>query len=1811
MSISSGSAEHISDDEAIALVEKRVTADERVRIDAHLDVCDGCRELVAAMAMAGSLDDESSAPEIALEDSSGLDPSIEVIDDSMATHIYASKPPAPEGPALEVGAMVGHFRIMRVLGRGAMGEVYVARDTMLGRKVALKVIAPDLLGSERAMRRFLFEAKATARFNHPNIVTIHAVGEHGDRPYVALEYVEGENLRERTKDERLALPEILRIGVAIADALAEAHAAGILHRDLKPANIVIGSDGRVRLLDFGLAKAVQAVDEEEPARTSTSSSTWLVGTPRYMAPEQWRGGTVEGTADVWALGVILFELCSGGVRPFKASTTIDLLRIVCSPQRAPALDTMADVPPKLAQLVAACLAKKPAERPSAKEVVDGLHAIMHPERTALTIAEGPFRGLLPFAERHASVFFGRDAEIAALLERLRIQPVLPVLGPSGAGKSSLIQAGVIPRLREQEGWVVLAMRPGPRPFETLASRLERRDSGVFYTPPAGVNDTGRSRSLLEVESRAEILRAAPRRLSVMLRELADAEDAKVLLFVDQLEEVFTMVDEADQKRFLEAVCTAADDVDEPVRVVLALRHDFVDRLSTDGELGRELSRFMVLKAPNADSLRHILEAPVTQSGYRYEDERLVEQMIAAVSGEPSCLPLIQFAAARLWDERDEENKLLLRSVYDEMGGVGGALAKQADSLLGALPSEQQKIARTLLMRLVTPERTRRLVPRKTALDGLGRDAEVVLKHLTEARLVSVSKIQRGDDLMLELAHESLIHTWRTLAEWIDHSEDELRLLGEATQAAELWQKRGRRPEELWGADALRDIDRGLRQVSTEIPELVTGFIAASREADKKRTRRKRIGFAAALVGLALIGGIAVVASIFIARTERDAQLARQQALHHERLARQQQARLLVQGARNALGEGHPLDARAQVRRALELEDTAAARALYNELDTNPVRMRRRLGIVNENLDVSTDGSTIAVASHERRIYLVNTKTGAFHHLEGHADAVSAVAFTDGDRGLVAGDLEGNVVYWDLATHTSRSLLHVGANVWSVAPSPDGTRVAVAGHRGLHVIDVASGKLAFAKTEARLHVAAFADGARVIAAGGDDGLVRLYAAKDGKSLGTIDVESAVESLAVSPDGQTLAVATNAGSIVVMSARGEKRASLPHPGVVTVAFDPSGKRLASAGSDGTTHIFDAGSRALLASYAAERRLYTVAFLADARRLALVGDEQLLVVDLEREQRRPAQSHTGVVHDVRFAPDGKTIASAGFDGTVRIWDAASGKVAHVLEGHGDRVSRVSYRHDGKMLASAGYDRTVRLWDPARGKALRVLGGHEDSVLGVSFSPDGDTLASGGGDKTVRLWKTESGALTKVFRGHEQTVTDVAFSPGDDVVATSSLDETLRLWPTAGGAATVLRGHDGGVTALAFDRVGARLISAGFDNTVRLWSRATETSQLIPKMGGRIQRVAFVPGSERIAAARADGDVVLGDPADTSVRTHFTGHTSDVNAIDLDAAGTSAVTASDDGTVRVWDVSTARQRWRGVALLGSPPRSLTHRGWERLDGEPAAKLQAAWAKRIDEHALVASQAVEGGPVCIVVDSGQLELWDVQTDARVGALDAQVEELLALPSGCVARTVGAAHLVAQSGAHRELAVGAMPLALGWGEQRLLVATQNEVMAFSESGERVGRHPHDGGAVAALTQIGSQLVIGHPKRSITLVGTSDDEPPSVARFVRASPSEPTRMAGGPSATLIAGYRDGTVALFDTVDGALLLRDKLHGPVTHLVSEDDHLYAVTELGDTLAWDLRFLTRDYCELLRAVWEAVPVVWEQGEPTTRRAPDDHRCR
>ncbi|MCK6551254.1 protein kinase, partial [Myxococcota bacterium] len=336
---------------------------------------------------------------------------------------------------------VGQFRVRRLLGEGGMGRVYLARDLVLGRLVALKLVRARYLGSG-GTERFLDEARTTARFSHPNIVAIYAVGAHRGRPYLALEYLDGESLRDRLAREHLTVDESLRIARAVADALVHAHAAGVLHCDLKPGNVMLPSDGRPRVVDFGLA-----------AEGSGAIARGIAGTPAYMAPEQWLLEPLTDRVDVWALGVLLHE-CLLGLHPFEPWTDKDGLRAHVLDPTHPIPPLARDgVPPEVARLVASALDRDPLRRPSAVECKAVLDRALS-SGPGLGTAEAPFRGLLAFEASHAQVFFGRDAELDAFLERLRHEPVLPIIGPSGVGKSSFLHAGVVARLASRERCVV-------------------------------------------------------------------------------------------------------------------------------------------------------------------------------------------------------------------------------------------------------------------------------------------------------------------------------------------------------------------------------------------------------------------------------------------------------------------------------------------------------------------------------------------------------------------------------------------------------------------------------------------------------------------------------------------------------------------------------------------------------------------------------------------------------------------------------------------------------------------------------------------------------------------------------------------------------------------------------------------------------------------------------------------------------------------------------------------------------------------------------------------------------------------------------------------------------------------------------------------------------------------------------------------------------------------------------------------------------------------------------------------------------------
>jgi eukaryotic-like serine/threonine-protein kinase len=268
-------------------------------------------------------------------------------------------------PDLTEGQFVGHFRVLSLLGEGGMGEVYLAEDTKLGRRIALKLLPVDFSRDRDRIRRFQQEARAASALNHPYIVTIHETGEFQDRHFIATEFIEGETLRRRMRRTAFNLSETLDIAIQVAGALGAAHQAGIVHRDIKTENIMLRPDGYVKVLDFGLAKLTEqsaGAGGREPASDDADTTPGLLmGTVKYMSPEQARGLSLDARSDIFSLGVVIYEMLAGRL-PFEGDTNSDVIAALLKEEPLPLSRFVPELPVEFEHIVSRALAKKRRER---------------------------------------------------------------------------------------------------------------------------------------------------------------------------------------------------------------------------------------------------------------------------------------------------------------------------------------------------------------------------------------------------------------------------------------------------------------------------------------------------------------------------------------------------------------------------------------------------------------------------------------------------------------------------------------------------------------------------------------------------------------------------------------------------------------------------------------------------------------------------------------------------------------------------------------------------------------------------------------------------------------------------------------------------------------------------------------------------------------------------------------------------------------------------------------------------------------------------------------------------------------------------------------------------------------------------------------------------------------------------------------------------------------------------------------------------------------------------------------------------------
>lgn len=957
------------------------------------------------------------------------------------------------------------------------------------------------------------------------------------------------------------------------------------------------------------------------------------------------------------------------------------------------------------------------------------------ERAAIRLSDPgatrPYRGLSSFGPGDEELFCGRDAEARDLARLIEEHPLITVTGVSGAGKTSLLQAGVRAAL---PGWAVVVVRPGADPVVALSSALERAPG---------------------LAPLAESIAAAP-----ATRHPA-RPPSPTLVVVDQAEELLTLTPDPAARARAGAAIVALSET-EDVRVAIVVREDHFARLADIEPLRSVYHRCVaVVTRPSPEGLAETLTRPAALFGVRYEDG-LVPQMVAAVEDETAALPLLQFCADRLWERRDPAEHVLTYAAYEAVGGVAGALATHAGSVLAGMSGAEQGEARRQLLRLVTSDQTREPRRRAELLESAeDRDrAEAVIARLVEARLLSVFEADDGAP-MVELAHEALLRHWGRLRDWLAEDEEGQRLLRALRSSAAEWARSGRLPGLLWRGAALQRL-RAWRQTSDAgLTAEETAFAAASEALATRARRRSRAAITGALLGATLVtaGALGLWRRAEGARAEAVAA----QAVADDNAAAAKVAQI-VAVARREVSLGQDLTGVRLGREALERAPTSApARsALLEGLGRLAAQQELATDAVDYGAPWSPDGDRV-----------VTSRGGAAELLDGggrllaRVRAESAVRTPlaiwrpDGSEFVTtAGD---ETLVWDRdgalrGSHPFGAALRVVSPdsatilVLSGGGGSGATRVALVDREGAvtRPLESANVKVAYAGWD---HT-----GQTFYTVSGRGALT--WWGRDGSPRGRLDPPGGCGVASVAPrpgpDGgyATVPVPGCPGNAIrLVGSDGRAGAALPLAEgrrVMGAAWSEDGALVAGATAGGDAAIWDAAG-ALVARLPADCRPSIVPVWSGG--LVAMGCEDSSVVILDRGGtlvRRWATGR-GPVQAVQWADGGATLLTKGGAGSLLRWPTEGGRAGDLALPGGPTVD-CAWDDEGALLAVVREDGTTGTV-PAGGGAWRPTAIRSPRLL--AWSPTGSHLAAA----------TEAG-LTVVDRRGDAVLAlaaDAGPAPGD----------------------------------------------------------------------------------------------------------------------------------------------------------------------------------------------------------------------------------------------------------------------------------------------------------------------------------------------------------------------------------------------------------------------------------------------------------------
>lgn len=1156
-------------------------------------------------------------------------------------------------------------------------------------------------------------------------------------------------------------------------------------------------------------------------------------------------------------------------------------------------------------------------------------------KTRPLIESSPYKGLKRFESVDKDLFFGREQAIVSLMQAVSQNNLVLVLGASGSGKSSLVRAGLIPQFAQRLGakFNDLTFTPDRDPFESLRVSLIGK---------------GYKQSEVEIARQGDIEKVV---------QTLKMPEAQWLLFIDQFEELFTLTQDTEKRqRFITSLVRLAESEAKSVKILLAMRADFLDRFSPHPKLGQIAQQTIHLVTDmHDDELRLVIEQPAASHGVVFE-EGLVEEIIKDLRGQAGSLPLLQYTLDLLWQNDDISDRTLNVKTYRELGGVRGALQKHVDQIYQNLNECDREATKQIFLRLVDIAGTEAsdagkiAVSRRAYLSEFSdKSAHHILPRLVDANLLVSNRQPEADRSTVEIAHEILIQSWSTLNQWIEESRETIAIRNRLSEDAQRWDTSESPEDELWSGSKLQRVEELREKGEFErlggLSELENRFVEASvtkrdRLAHLEEERRKReLRRAWITAGAAICAGVVMVGvSVFAWRQLQISEIQALSASSEKLFTSEKKLEALVTALKAAK------------------------------------RLKAPLGQVV----ITPKSRWMAVSALQQAVYGLPAQ----NRLEDHTQEVLDVQFSPNGQMLASSSRDGTVRFWkpdgtalktckydyDKFVSTSSTNSQVatepqdnqGYFLNSISFSPDGETIAVGtGYIDIELISSDCQSIRslqhhgddYAQAELGVHSVTFSPDGKIIASGGNDGTIKIQTIKGEMITRMTDHDSSIRSVVFSSDGQLLASASDDGTVKLWKKKAENAKkwkllkTFQHSDptwddwgylktVWSVAFSPDNQMIASAGHDGKIKLWNLNGKVIKVFSDGIVPVRSVDFSPDGKFIVSAnGLEKHYEKELEYlEDNHPdnmnnsiniwtingklitnLSGHSSSINSVKFSPIDQIIGSASYDTTVSIWSLKL-IVDYQWKTYENSIGELGFSKDGLLIKTFSYSIDYlqyiksKIWD-VNGNLLKTIQG----AKGIDFSPNTKNIAILEGENINiynRNFELKSSFRNEDFHTYSlgYGMDTIAFSPdGKFILAGTDFSQAI-LWSLDEKSKTTLNTAFNTVFNVSFSPNGKLIAihSKMLGGNAHTQSAINEIIELFKPDGTLVATIAghkasFSPDTQIIATASEDGIVRLYKP-DGSLIKKLRGHNEYVTNIAFSPDGEILASASNDRTVRFW---------------------------------------------------------------------------------------------------------------------------------------------------------------------------------------------------------------------------------------------------------------------------------------------------------------------